>query len=188
MLRELARLQTDMRQPPHISLVEHWLDLFRDGGNTVPSIQDIDPCRLGRHLPDICILDHEGGDDFRFRLTGETVKGLYGGSVKGRLLGDLVEEPTASRLLEMAHAILARPLAILHGLSGMQPAWNYSVALQRISLPLADRYGAIRHIISATVCHTYEGGVVSGEYQHCYAIPALPPAGLVPGAGQTAAA
>lgn len=174
MLRDLHSLPTDLRLAPHRALVDHWLDLYRAAGGQLPALRAVDALRLGRHLPDICILDHEGGDTYRFRLAGENVCQFYGGEIRRRCLHELVEPRTGERLLAMARTILDEPAAVLHGLSSMLPEWNYSVALQRISLPLADAEGQPRHIISATVFrYDRDGlsGVVSADYRHDYRIP-----------------
>lgn len=95
--------------------------------------------------------------------------------MRQKYLGDLIESPTRERLFDMAHAVLQPPSAILHGLSSMLPQWNYSLALQRISLPLADSAGAVKHIISATVFFRYSRddthAMVNADYQHRYRIP-----------------
>lgn len=180
MSRDFLSLPGDLRQPQHRALVDHWLDLYRAGNGRIPAVQEIDALRLGRHLPDICILDHEGGDVFRFRIAGGNVNEFYGQDVARRDMTTIVESPTRERLLGMAHAILGRPAAILHGLSSMMPQWNYSLALQRISLPLAGADGDLRHIISANAYFRYErsaaqmqSGVaaVDAEFQHDYRIP-----------------
>lgn len=168
-------LLDDMKLPAHRALVAHWLDLYAAAGSRIPPLHGIDPLNLGRHLPDICILNHEGGNVFRFRLSGGNVNEFYGQDVRQKNLGDLVESPTRERLLDMAHAILHLPAAVLHGLSSMQPQWNYSVALQRISLPLADADGVPRHIISATVFFRFDRddtqSLASTDFQHRYRIP-----------------
>ncbi|WP_341910239.1 PAS domain-containing protein [Ferrovibrio terrae] len=168
-------LLDDMKLPAHRALVAHWLDLYAAAGNRIPPLHGIDPLNLGKHLPDICILNHEGGNVFRFRLSGGNVNEFYGQDVRQKNLGDLVESPTRERLLDMAHAILHQPAAALHGLSSMQPQWNYSVALQRISLPLADADGVPRHIISATVFFRFDRddtqSLASTDFQHRYRIP-----------------
>jgi hypothetical protein len=172
MSHDFTTLLDDMPQPMHRALVSHWLDLYAAAGHRVPPVTAIDPLQLGRHLPDICILNHEGGNVFRFRLAGGHVNEMYGQEVKGKDLAEVVESPTRERLLDMAHAILAPPTAILHGLSSMLPQWNYSMALQRISLPLADAAGVPRHIISATAAFRYDlGDAVSADFQHRYRIP-----------------
>lgn len=148
---DFASLMDDLTLEPHRALATHWLDLYAAGGNSIPRVSTIDALSLGRHLPDICILNHDGGNVFRFRLAGGHVNDFYGCDVRGKQLTDLVTSPTRERLIGMAHAILRPPAAILHGMSGMLPQWNYSVALQRLSLPLADGTGRVRHIISATV-------------------------------------
>ncbi len=169
---DFSTLLDDMQLPAHRALVSHWLDLYHAAGEQVPAVQEIDALQLGRHLPDICILNHEGGN----------VNEFYGQDVRHKNLADLVESPTRERLLDMAHAILHLPAAVMHGLSSMQPQWNYSVALQRISLPLADADGVPRHIISGTVFFRYDRNdtqaLASTDFQHRYQIPLRDSTGL----------
>ena len=84
MLRDLHTLPTDLHLAPHLALVDHWLDLYRAAGGQLPALRAVDALRLGRHLPDICILDHEGGDTYRFRLAGDNVAQFYGGETRRR--------------------------------------------------------------------------------------------------------
>lgn len=172
---DFTTLLDDITQPSHDALTRHWLDLYTAAGQQVPRVGAIDALRLGRHLPHICILNHEGGNDFRFRIAGGHVNELYGCEVRRRLLGDLVASPTRERLFGMAHALLAPPTIILHSMSGMLPQWNFSVAVQRISLPLATDDGRIGHIISATVHSRHDAapaqGVIEVDSQRLYRVP-----------------
>lgn len=175
MQHDFASLMNDLTLEPHRALAAHWLDLHAACGG-VPRVTEIDALSLGRHLPDICILNHDGGNVFSFRLAGGHVNDFYGCDVRGKQLTELVSSPTRERLIGMAHAILKPPSAILHGMSGMLPQWNYSVALQRLSLPLTDATGRARHIISATVHsrHAPDPAHASVEidFQRQYRIPA----------------
>jgi len=175
MIHDFASLMDDLELEPHRALARHWLDLHAAAGGSLPRVNAIDALSLGRHLPDICILNHDGGNVFRFRLAGGSVNDFYGCEVRGKLLTDLVTSPTRERLIGMAHAILRPPTVILHGMSGMLPQWNYSVALQRLSLPLADATGRARHIISATVHARHEADrrqdSVSIDFQRQYRVP-----------------
>lgn len=173
MLYDFATLLDDMPQPMHRALVTHWLELYDAAGKRVPPLSAVDALRFGRYLPDICILDHEGGDRFVYRLAGGNVDEFYGRRVKGCSMTDMVESPTRERLLDMAHAIVGLPAAVLHGLSSLLPQWNYSVALTRISLPLADADGVLRHIISATqfIYDRSAMPMVESDFQRRYRIP-----------------
>lgn len=174
MLYDFASLLDDMPQPMHCALTAHWLDLYRAAGGRVPPLSAVDPLAFGRYLSDICILDHEGGDRFIYRLAGGNVDEFYGTRVKGCSMADMVQTPTRERLLDMAHAIIGMPAAVLHGLSSLLPQWNYSVALTRISLPLTDANGVPRHIISATQ-FIYDRSAtiptIETDFQHRYRIP-----------------
>jgi hypothetical protein len=176
MQHDFASLMNDLTLEPHRALAAHWLDLHAACSGGIPRVTEIDALSLGRHLPDICILNHDGGNVFSFRLAGGHVNDFYGCDVRGKQLTELVSSPTRERLIGMAHAILKPPAAILHGMSGMLPQWNYSVALQRLSLPLTDATGRARHIISATVHSRHAPNPahdsVEVDFQRQYRIPA----------------
>jgi hypothetical protein len=175
MQHDFMSLMDDLTLEPHRALASHWLDLHAACGGGIPHVSAIDALSLGRHLPGICILNHEGGNAFRFRLAGGDVNDFYGCEVRGKLLTDLLTSPTRERLIGMAHAILRPPAAILHGMSGMLPQWNYGMALQRLSLPLADALGSARHIISSTVYARHDADRVEDsvriDFQRQYRIP-----------------
>lgn len=176
MSHDFNTLLSDIKLPSHLALASHWLDLHAAADGALPAVSAIDPLALGKYLPDICILSHEGGNDFRFRIAGGNVNDFYGRDIKRVLLADLVESPTRERLFDMAHQILQPPSILLHGLSSMLPQWNYSIALRRISLPLADEAGQPSHIISSTVYFRHSRdeiqSLVNAEFQQRYLVPA----------------
>lgn len=57
----------------------------------MPSRRDIDPLHIGPVLPIIWMNEYEpAAGTFRYRLAGEEVNEIFGGSVAGRLLSDFV--------------------------------------------------------------------------------------------------
>ncbi len=71
------------------TLLTHYLEAR--GDKRMPSRRDIDPARLGPVLPIIWLSEYEpAAGTFRYRLAGEEVNEIFGGSVAGRLLSDIV--------------------------------------------------------------------------------------------------
>ena len=70
-------------------LLEHYLAVR--GGKRMPSRRDIDPTCLAPVLSIIWVNEYEpASGTFRYRLAGEEVNEVFGGSVAGRLLSDFV--------------------------------------------------------------------------------------------------
>jgi len=72
----------------HEELFAYWASL-RAGGR-LPARRDIDPARFKRHLPGVSLIDVADDPlDFRVRLAGTGLYGVYGGEITGRRLGDV---------------------------------------------------------------------------------------------------
>src|SRR3546814_16131029 len=70
-------------------LLEHYLEVR--GTRRMPSRGDIDALRLGPALPIIWMSEYEpAAGTFRYPLAGEDANEIWGFSVAGRLLSDLV--------------------------------------------------------------------------------------------------
>lgn len=73
----------------------HIVDLHRQwhalAGGAVPARDGIDPLSMPRLLPVLAIMELvPEANDWRYALVGEEVRQMIGGSVKGRLLGDVL--------------------------------------------------------------------------------------------------
>jgi hypothetical protein len=78
-----------VKSPQLRTLLTHYLEVR--GDKRMPSRRDIDPACLGPVLPIIWLSEYEAAaDTFRYRLAGEEVNEIFGGSVAGRLLSDFV--------------------------------------------------------------------------------------------------
>ena len=72
----------------HEELFGYWASL-RAGGR-LPGRCDIDPSRFKRHLPTVSLIDVMGEPlDFRMRLAGTGLYGVYGREITGRLISDI---------------------------------------------------------------------------------------------------
>lgn len=78
----------------HEELFAYWASLRAQG--RLPSRCDIDPGRFTRHLPTVSLIDVLGEPlDFRMRLAGTGLYGVYGREITGRGLGDIYSAAAA---------------------------------------------------------------------------------------------
>jgi hypothetical protein len=76
----------------HEELFAYWASL-RAGGR-LPSRRDIDPARFKRHLPTVSLIDVLRDPlNFRIRLAGTGLHGVYGGEITGRPLAEVYSPP-----------------------------------------------------------------------------------------------
>jgi len=86
---EWGAMPLAIRNPRLRLLLEHYLEVR--GTKRMPSRRDIDATRLGPVLSIIWVNTYEpAAGSFRYRLAGEEVNEIFGGSVAGRLLSDFV--------------------------------------------------------------------------------------------------
>ena len=72
----------------HEELFAYWASLRAQG--RLPGRRDIDPGRFKRHLPTVSLIDVLCEPlDFRVRLAGTGLYGVYGREITGRRLGDV---------------------------------------------------------------------------------------------------
>jgi hypothetical protein len=72
----------------HEELFAYWASLRTAG--RLPARRDIDPARFKRHLPTISLIDVVAAPlDFRMRLAGTGLYGVYGREITGRLLSEI---------------------------------------------------------------------------------------------------
>jgi hypothetical protein len=75
----------------HEELFAYWASL-RAGGR-LPGRRDIDPGRFKRHLPTISLIDVVEDAEFRIRLAGTGLYGVYGGEITGKRLTEIYAPP-----------------------------------------------------------------------------------------------
>ncbi|MGD1876401.1 MAG: PAS domain-containing protein [Kiloniellaceae bacterium] len=130
------------------ALLEHYLEAR--GSKRMPARQDIDAMQLGPVLPIIWVNAYEpGAGTFRYRLAGEEVNDIFGGSVAGRLLSDFVQgdrfEATNRNFLK----VIGEQVALLA--SGPVYRCADRIAMgERLALPLSSDGETADGIIGAT--------------------------------------
>ncbi len=71
----------------HEELFSYWAGLRRPG--RLPGRADIDPAAFKRLLPTVSLISVGGQGDYRLRLAGTGLYGVYGGEITGRPLRDV---------------------------------------------------------------------------------------------------
>lgn len=86
MLAQLSSSPTSARS--HEELFAYWTSL-REGGR-LPARAQINPDRFKRHLPTVSLIDVlDEPRDYRLRLAGTGLYGVYGGEITGKRLEDV---------------------------------------------------------------------------------------------------
>ncbi|GAB4232673.1 MAG: hypothetical protein Tsb0032_38620 [Kiloniellaceae bacterium] len=129
-------------------LLEHYLAV-RDG-KRMPSRQDIDATCLGPVLSIIWVNEYEPATGtFRYRLAGEEVNEIFGGSVAGRLLSEFVIGDRFDATNRNFLKVMAEQAALLA--SGPVYRCTDRIALgERLVLPLSSDGVTADGLIGAT--------------------------------------
>lgn len=76
----------------HQEMFAYWASLRR--GANLPARVDVHPASMKRLLPTVSLIDVVGGGasrDYRLRLAGTGLYGVYGREITGRMLGDIYQ-------------------------------------------------------------------------------------------------
>lgn len=120
----------------HEEMFAYWASR-RDGGR-LPGRVNIDPCEMKRHLPTVSLIEvrHEPRD-YRLRLAGTGLYGVYGREITGKMLDEVYAPPAADYWRKQLDQVVAegRPAAGVHSM-----AWRGAphMSILWIRLPLAS--------------------------------------------------
>ena len=120
----------------HEELFAYWASL-RDGGR-LPARCDLDPAGMKRLLPTVSLIDVAKRDpmDFRIRLAGTGLYGVYGGEITGKSLSDIYSTSAADYWRKELGKVISerRPTVGVHNL-----AWRGAshLSILWLRLPLA---------------------------------------------------
>jgi len=119
----------------HQELFSYWS--ARRQGARLPSRGDIDPAGFKRLLPTISLIDVADDGDYRLRLAGTALYGVYGREITGRTLSEIYNSAAADYWrVELARIVAQRrPGVGVHSLS-WRGASHLSILWLR--LPLAS--------------------------------------------------
>jgi hypothetical protein len=142
----------------HEELFAYWASL-RDGAR-LPARRDLDPGGMTRLLPTVSLIDVARREplDFRVRLAGTGLYGVYGGEITGKSLGDIYSTTAADYWrVELAKVISGRrPCVGVHNL-----AWRGAshLSILWLRLPLAANGSEVDMILG------YDAVVGLGQMQ-----------------------
>ena len=120
----------------HEEMFAYWASR-REGGR-LPGRANIDPCEMKRHLPTVSLIQVISEPrDYRLRLAGTGLYGVYGREITGKMIDDVYAPPAARYWREQLDQVVdeARPCAGFHSL-----AWRGAphLSILWIRLPLAS--------------------------------------------------
>jgi hypothetical protein len=120
----------------HEELFAYWASR-REGGR-LPGRRQIDPSDFKRHLPTVSLIDvrHEPRRDYRLRLAGTGLYGVYGREITGLRLEDVYDDASVRYWRDQLDGVVQekRPAVGFHSLS-----WRGAshMSLLWLRLPLA---------------------------------------------------
>jgi hypothetical protein len=152
-MRDVDESLTTYESPPAsvvsravLEVARYWLSV--GGFRFAVPRRGLDPLVLSPGvLPRLWLADHEPDrGDFRFRLAGETINQMFGGSVRDRRLGDVLAHDKAAAVQRRLTRVLHRPCVcycrgVIH-IDHDRHGWS-----ERLTLPLADDFGRLSHIL-----------------------------------------
>ena len=143
----------------HEELYAYWARL-RQGGK-LPGRGDIRPDDFKRLLPTISLIDVDGEPlDFRLRLAGTGLYGVYGREITGRRLGDVYNAGAAEYWRRELVKVVEerRPAVGVHSL-----AWRGAahISILWLRLPLASNGADVDMILGYDAIVGVQGGTVS---------------------------
>lgn len=167
--RPLAGLLNDLELPGHRAVAEHWLGLYRQDGS-IPALSEIDPLHFHRALPDAWIVDATDDGHFRFRLMGETLMQWYGRNTKGLYYEDLFPAAVVPLLMTQSGMVLTRPCAGFQRVHTDVADVHMPRVLERLTFPLRDKAGAIRHILGNSIFNRDPAAGPAPDLEYWYPI------------------
>ena len=130
-------------------LVAYWLDIR--GARRMPSRRDIDPVEIPWALPYVWLTDYLPNEDkFRYRLAGEDVNAVFGRSLAGASLDDIVLPQDRDAVHALYRRVLSDP-AILYTSGHVYLASDKPALGERIALPLATGGDVADGMFGATI-------------------------------------
>src|SRR4051794_16959490 len=94
-----AQIGAPVAARAHEELFAYWAS--RKAGARLPARRDLDPADIKRLLPSLCLIDVLAGApraglvDYRVRLAGTGLYGVYGREITGRRLAEVYSAPAA---------------------------------------------------------------------------------------------
>jgi hypothetical protein len=125
-----------------------WLQTYDSG--TIPSRCGIDLTRIRRALPFIWLVEYQrDADDFRYRLAGEHVNDVFGRSLRGRDLREVIAPAKLDEVYKRFRYVVDTPGGV-HCLGRVYMHIGTYREGERLILPLADDGDSVTHLLGVT--------------------------------------
>ncbi len=146
----------------HEELFAYWAGLRRNG--SLPGRRDIDPAPIKRLLPGLCLIDvTQAPRDYRVRLAGTGLYGVFGGEITGKGLAEIYNTAAHGYWRAELDQIVGtgRPGAGYHSL-----AWRGAghVTILWMRLPLATNGRDVDMILGYDAAVGLSGAASSGVH------------------------
>lgn len=155
--RPLASLLETLTLPGHRAVAQHWLALYRAAGNRVPALASLDPLQFPSALADSWIVDLSDDGRFRFHLLGQNMISWRGSNAKGMSFEEIYRPEVLTVVNGMARRVIEQPAISYQQMQSQIRDWSLPIPVERISLPMADGQGRIRHLFGATIIKARPG-------------------------------
>jgi len=120
------------------------------GDRRMPSRRDVDPVEIPWALPMIWLCEVVGPGDYRYRLAGETINEVYGRSLAGLHLHDLIRPEGYDMARRRYDAAVDGP-AVVHSIGRIYARSDRHYRGERLILPLSDDGRHVSHLLGITV-------------------------------------
>lgn len=130
------------------AFLQYWLSLR--GGRRLPSRRDLDPVDIPWALPLLWLCEVAGPNSYRYRLAGETINEVYGRSLAGLYLVDLIR-PEGYALVSSRYDAAVEGPAVVHSIGRIYARSDRHYRGERLILPLSDDGDRVHHLIGITV-------------------------------------
>lgn len=133
----------------------HWI--AKADGRLMPAFESIDPVEIPWALSRLYLVRAlDGGDDFTYRLVGESIKERHGTPLVGKRPRDMFPPPLAREIVERWRALINEP-AVCYTLTEHPTNTGSLMRAQRVLLPLGSAEGPADHVLGMTIFGTPRG-------------------------------
>jgi len=134
--------------PRILQVLQVWLAAA--GRAAMPRRSAIDPAALGRNLDIVWLCDVvRPGPRYRYRLAGERVNEVYGMSLAGRFMDEIIPAATQTPVLARYHRVVAER-GLSHTAGSLYLSSDKIYAGERIAMPLSDDGRTVDALLGAT--------------------------------------
>lgn len=125
--------------------IEYWTRLR--GERSVPRRDQFDPIDIPALLPNIVFLEViDGGQDFRFRVIGQEVRGYFFENYTGRLMSSLPHVEPEGPLFTKLRSVVSGQQPVRRPVAYVGPFKDIRKQ-DEVVLPLVDETGAVSHLL-----------------------------------------